>query len=176
MHGNILRWHFGLGAFCVLLVAGCAKPGPEQRLRATLVQMRAAIEARDVRGAMAPVAENFVGEHGMDAAGVRRLLQLQLLGHQTIGVTVGPVDVQMQGSTATARFSVLLPSHHRLAATRQRVGAVPCAVDGGWRVGQLSASRREALTAGASLCPHAQRCSIAMWRQTFATPAMNPLP
>lgn len=32
----------------------------------------------------------------------------KLLGHQAIGVTVGPVDVQMQGSTATVRFSVLL--------------------------------------------------------------------
>lgn len=93
MRSSILRWQVGLVAFCVLLVAGCAKPGPEQRLRATVEQMRAAIEARDVRGAMAPVAEDFVGEHGMDAAGARRLLQLQLLGHQAIGVTVGPVDV-----------------------------------------------------------------------------------
>ncbi|MEA9752374.1 nuclear transport factor 2 family protein [Xanthomonas campestris pv. raphani] len=104
MRSSILRWHVGMAALCVLLLAGCA----EQRLRATVEQMRAAIEARDVREAMAPVAEDFVGEHGMDAAGARRLLQLQLLGHQTIGVTVGPVDVQMQGSTATVRFSVLL--------------------------------------------------------------------
>ncbi|MEA9829581.1 nuclear transport factor 2 family protein [Xanthomonas campestris pv. raphani] len=108
MRSSILRWHVGLVAFCVLVLAGCAKPGPEQRLRATVEQMRAAIEARDVREAMAPVAEDFVGEHGMDAAGARRLLQLQLLGHQAIGVTFGPVDVQMQGSTATVRFSVLL--------------------------------------------------------------------
>ena len=56
MRSSILRWHVGLAAFCVLLLAGCAKPGPEQRLRATVEQMRAAIEARDVREAMAPVA------------------------------------------------------------------------------------------------------------------------
>ena len=58
--------------------------------------------------AVLPRADVRPGAVRRRPSGARRLLQLQLLGHQAIGVTVGPVDVQMQGSTATVRFSVLL--------------------------------------------------------------------
>ncbi|MBB4758445.1 ketosteroid isomerase-like protein [Xanthomonas campestris] len=89
-------------------LVGCTRAAPEQRLRATLETMHQAIEARDIGEAMAPVAEDFVGDQGLDAAGLRRLMQLQMLGNRRIGVTLGPVDVQLHDDTARVRFTALL--------------------------------------------------------------------
>ncbi|NIJ95064.1 ketosteroid isomerase-like protein [Xanthomonas campestris] len=89
-------------------LVGCTRAAPEQRLRATLETMHQAIEARDIGEAMVPVAEDFVGDQGLDAAGLRRLMQLQMLGNRRIGVTLGPVDVQLHDDTARVRFTALL--------------------------------------------------------------------
>ncbi|MEQ7896139.1 hypothetical protein [Xanthomonas arboricola] len=102
------RWRVGLVAILVVALSGCTRAAPEQRLRATLEAMHQAIEARQVGEAMAPVAEDFVGEQGLDAAGLRRLMQLRMLGNRRIGVTLGPVDVQLRDDTARVRFTALL--------------------------------------------------------------------
>lgn len=101
-------WRVGLVAILVVALSGCTRAAPEQRLRATLEAMHQAIEARQIGAAMAPVAEDFVGEQGLDAAGLRRLMQLQMLGNRRIGVTLGPVDVQLRDDTARVRFTALL--------------------------------------------------------------------
>ncbi|QDS15929.1 nuclear transport factor 2 family protein [Xanthomonas arboricola] len=101
-------WRVGLVAILVVALSGCTRAAPEQRLRATLEAMHQAIEAREIGEAMAPVAEDFVGEQGLDAAGLRRLMQLQMLGNRRIGVTLGPVDVQLRDDTARVRFTALL--------------------------------------------------------------------
>ncbi|WP_126942714.1 nuclear transport factor 2 family protein [Xanthomonas sp. BRIP62409] len=109
MQGSIqARWRVGLVAICIVGLVGCTRAAPEQRLRATLETMHLAIEARDIGEAMAPVAEDFVGDQGLDAAGLRRLMQLQMLGNRRIGVTLGPVDVQLHDDTARVRFTALL--------------------------------------------------------------------
>ncbi|PPT56257.1 hypothetical protein XarbCFBP8138_08730 [Xanthomonas arboricola] len=102
------RWQVGLVAILVVALSGCTRAAPEQRLRATLEAMHQAIEARQIGAAMAPVAEDFVGEQGLDAAGLRRLMQLQMLGNRRIGVTLGPVEVQLRDDTARVRFTALL--------------------------------------------------------------------
>ncbi|MBV6815206.1 hypothetical protein [Xanthomonas campestris] len=101
-------WRVVWVGFCMLVLLGCTRAAPEQRLRATLEQMHQAIEARQIGDAMAPVAEDFVGENGLDAAGLRRLMQVQMLDNQQVGVTMGPVDVALRGDTATVRFAALL--------------------------------------------------------------------
>lgn len=101
-------WRVGLVAILVVALSGCTRAAPEQRLRATLEAMHQAIEAREIGEAMAPVAEDFVGEQGLDAASLRRLMQLQMLGNRRIGVTLGPVDVQVRDDTARVRFTALL--------------------------------------------------------------------
>ncbi len=101
-------WRVVWVGFCMLVLLGCTRAAPEQRLRATLEQMHQAIEARQIGDAMALVAEDFVGENGLDAAGLRRLMQVQMLGNQQVGVTMGPVDVVLRGDTATVRFTALL--------------------------------------------------------------------
>ncbi|MBB3843526.1 hypothetical protein [Xanthomonas arboricola] len=109
MQGSIQAWwRVGLVAILVVALSGCTRAAPEQPLRATLEAMHQAIEARQVGEAMAPVAEDFVGEQGLDAAGLRRLMQLQMLGNRRIGVTLGPVDVQLRDDTARVRFTALL--------------------------------------------------------------------
>ncbi|AGI08301.1 Hypothetical Protein XCAW_02518 [Xanthomonas citri subsp. citri Aw12879] len=102
------QWRVVWVGFCMLVLLGCTRAAPEQRLRATLEQMHQAIEAREIGDAMAPVAEDFVGENGLDADGLRRLMRVQMLGNQQIGVTMGPVDVALAGDTATVRFTALL--------------------------------------------------------------------
>ncbi|SMQ95362.1 Hypothetical Protein NBC2815_02023 [Xanthomonas fragariae] len=68
------------------------------------------IEARGIGDVMAPVAvaEDFVGENGPDAAGLRRLMQLQMLCNRQISVTMGPVDFELRGEMANVRFTALL--------------------------------------------------------------------
>ncbi|AZR27429.1 hypothetical protein NX80_014215 [Xanthomonas vasicola pv. arecae] len=101
------RWHVVCVGFCMPALLGCTRAAPEQQLRATLEQMHQAIEACEIGTAMAPVAEDFVGENGLDAAGLRRLVQAQMLGNAQIGVTMGPVDVALRGDTATVQFTAL---------------------------------------------------------------------
>ncbi|PPU38094.1 hypothetical protein [Xanthomonas arboricola] len=102
------RWWVRLVSICVVAWIGCTRAAPEQRLRATLETMHQAIEARQIGEALAPVAEDFVGEQGVDAAGLRRLMQLQMLGNRRIGVTLGPVDVRLRDDSASVRFTALL--------------------------------------------------------------------
>ncbi|MEG1680420.1 MAG: hypothetical protein RR326_10015, partial [Stenotrophomonas sp.] len=55
------------------------------------------------------VAEDFVGNEGLDRAGMERLLRGQLLLNAKVGVQTGPLRVEMgEGDTATVRFTVLL--------------------------------------------------------------------
>ncbi|PPU95327.1 hypothetical protein XpopCFBP1817_08940 [Xanthomonas populi] len=108
-----VRWRVGSVALCVVALSVCTRAALEQRLRATLKKMHQAIEARGIGEAMALVAEDFVGEQRLDAAGLRRLtqlqmMQLQMLGNRRIGVTLGPGDVQLRDDTASVRFTALL--------------------------------------------------------------------
>ncbi|KGE52438.1 hypothetical protein [Xanthomonas axonopodis] len=106
--GIQVPWRVVWVGFCMLFLLGCTRAVPERRLRATLEQMHQAIEARQIGDAMASAAEDFVGENGLDAAGLRRLMQVQMLGNQQIGVTMVPVEVALGGDTATVRFIALL--------------------------------------------------------------------
>ncbi|WP_115048522.1 YybH family protein [Xanthomonas arboricola] len=125
------RWWLAWGAICIAALIACTRAAPEQRLRATLEAMHQAIEARDLGEAMAPVAEDFVGDHGLDAAGLRRLMQLQMRGNRRIGVTLGPVDVQLRDDTARVRFSALLTGGNGRGLPEQ---AQAFQVTTGWRL------------------------------------------
>lgn len=91
-------------------MAGCARQPPEQRLRQTIAAMQEAVESGAPADFMAPVATDFVGNGGLDRAGLERLLKAQLLLNRKVAAQTGPVTVEMGegGGTATVRFSVLL--------------------------------------------------------------------
>jgi ketosteroid isomerase-like protein len=96
-----------LGA-CLLMLAACSRPAPEQALRDTIAQMQSAMEARDAGALDEHVAEDFIGPEGMDRKDARRMAQLVFLRNRDIDATLGPLQVSMQGEHATVRFSAAL--------------------------------------------------------------------
>lgn len=91
-----------------LLIAGCAKPPPEQALRESVQRLRDAVEQRDASAVEDDLADDFIGPRGMDRDGARRLAALLFLRHRDIGVTLGPVDVSVLQEHATVRFTAVL--------------------------------------------------------------------
>jgi len=90
------------------LVAGCGRGDAEAALREDIAALQAAIEARDA-GAMADhLAGDFVGSDGMDRDGARRLAALYFMRHGNVGVTAGPLEVELRGDHATVRTTVVV--------------------------------------------------------------------
>jgi ketosteroid isomerase-like protein len=100
--------------------------------------MQAAAEARRPAAVVEWVSEDFIGSHGLDREQLRRLLQAQMFGNQQVGVTLGPLDVQMHGEQATVRFVALTTGGSgRLLPDRARGYRVVSQwqlEDGQWRV------------------------------------------
>ena len=89
-------------------LAACARDTPETALRAQLQRMQAAATERRAGDFMEGVAADFVGNEGMDRAALHNLMRAQVLGNSTIGVTTGPVEIDMKSDRATLRFTALL--------------------------------------------------------------------
>lgn len=99
-----------LAVACVLclLLAGCGREDAEQALRDDIASLQAALEARDAGAVADLLAEDFVGNDGLDRDGARRLAAVYFLRHRDIGVTLGPLDVRLQGNHATVRGTAVL--------------------------------------------------------------------
>src|SRR3546814_11236543 len=54
------------------------------------------------------LAEDFVGNDGLDRDGARRLAAVYFMRNASIGVTPGPLEVELQGDHATVRTTVVL--------------------------------------------------------------------
>lgn len=102
-----------LCAVIVLSLGACRREPPEQRLRATIVAMQDAVEIGKPGEFMDAVSSDFVGNEGLDRAGLERLLKGQLLLNAKVAIQTGPVTVDLAGDTATVRFSVLLAGGSR---------------------------------------------------------------
>lgn len=112
------------------LAAGCARTPPEQALRDTIAAMEAAAETRDSEALVEHFAEDFAGPEGMDRDRFRRYLALIWLRNREVGVTLGPLDVELLGDRAKVGFT---------AATRGGEGLLPDSarvyqVETGWRL------------------------------------------
>jgi hypothetical protein len=127
---------------CVLvlggLAAGCARAPDEQRLREAIAAMEAAAEARQPAAVVEWVSTDFTGSHGLDRDQLRRLLQARMIGRSSVGVALGPLDIEIDGPHATVRFVVLLTGGSgRLLPDQARGYAVVSQwrlEDGEWRV------------------------------------------
>jgi hypothetical protein len=95
-------------AACILLVAGCTRTPPEERLRETVGGLQAAIEKRDVSTLDELLAGDFIGPGGLDRSGARRMAQAMFLRYRDVGVSVGPLDVEVQEQHATVSFTAAL--------------------------------------------------------------------
>lgn len=97
-----------LFALCCALTAGCRRPAPEAALREAVASLQSAIEARDADGVGDALADDFIGNDALDRDGARRLAALMFMQSQTIGVSLGPLDVALQGERATVRSTAAL--------------------------------------------------------------------
>jgi hypothetical protein len=99
-------WLAGLlVALCAVLV-GCDSTPPEEKLRATIAQMQADGEAHKVSAVMDSVAADFGGPEGMDRKLLQRFLTFTSMRNAQLGVTIGPMDVEVMGERATAKFTL----------------------------------------------------------------------
>lgn len=95
-------------ACALALAAGCSRPAPEEALRAALSEVREGIERRDAGALRRRLAEDFIGPHGMDRDQARRTAALYMMQHQSVGLTLGPLEVEVREPHATVRFRAAL--------------------------------------------------------------------
>ena len=97
-----------LGVLASVVAVGCSRTAPEQAVREQLEVLQAAIDGRDAGDVQALLADDFVGNQGMDRRGARQLAVAVFLQHRDVGARIGPVAVELRGEDeATATFSVL---------------------------------------------------------------------
>jgi len=107
IHARLRSWCGVVGAVLLLLATACSRAPEEQRLREVIAAMQAAAEAREPAAVVEHISDDFSGSGGLDREQLRRMLQIQMLRNQAIGVTLGPADVLVDGDRATARFVAL---------------------------------------------------------------------
>ena len=96
------NWAFAV--LVLLALSACSRSTPEQVLRLQITQMQHGIEQREAARVIEPLADDFLGNGGMDRQAVERLLLL----NQRIEVVLGPVDLSIEGQNAQADFTVVL--------------------------------------------------------------------
>jgi len=107
--GGAARIRAAAGAVCALaLLAACSRPAPEEALRAALAEVQESIEQRDAGTLRRYLAEDFIGPGGMDRDQARRTAALYMMRHQSVGLTMGSLDVELQEPHATVRFRAAL--------------------------------------------------------------------
>jgi ketosteroid isomerase-like protein len=100
---------YALSVAALLMLAACRHTPDEQRIREAVVAMQAAVEARDPRAFMRYVSDDFTGNDGQaDRDGLHNLLRAQVLRNESVGVTLGPIDVDLQGDRATVHVTATL--------------------------------------------------------------------
>lgn len=98
----------GIAISACLLLSACAKDDPEQAVRLQVQAMQAAIDARNAGDVEDLLAQDFVGNDGMDRRAIRRLAAGVFLRHKDVAAKLGPVSVELRGDRdAIAHFSVL---------------------------------------------------------------------
>lgn len=96
------------------ILPGCSRPPDETAIRATIESMRKAAEARDAGEVLDSIASDFSGRGGeLDRDGLSRLLKLELLRPEPIGVAIGSIEIAIDGDRATAKFGMTLTDRSR---------------------------------------------------------------
>ena len=130
-----------LVALCLLIVAvnGCSRTPPEQAIRQQLAALQSAIDARDAGAVQDLLADEFIGNGGMDRRVARQMAVAVFLRHRDVGARLGPVTVEIRSETeAIAKFNVLATgSNGGLLPTNGQVFEFETGwrlIDGEWRL------------------------------------------
>ena len=93
----------------LLLLFACSGDNPEDLLRRQIASMETAVEARKPADFLQYVTEDFSGENGqLDRQQLRGVLASQLVGNQSVSVTLGPPEIKVTGDRATVKVSALV--------------------------------------------------------------------
>ena len=117
-------------AALLALPAACSREPPEQALRATIATMQAAAEARDSDALAESISEDFVGPEGMDRDMFRRYLAVLWLRNREVGVSLGPLEVELIGERANVEFTAAATGGEGWMPDRAQVYRVTT----GWRI------------------------------------------
>ena len=91
-----------------VLLGACTRTPPEEKLRTTIAGLQAAIEQRDGSALQDVIADDFIGPDGLDRDGARRMAQATFLRYRDVGVSLGPLDIDLREQHATVRFTAAL--------------------------------------------------------------------
>ena len=90
----------------MLALAACRRDTPEQAVRQQVEAMQAAIDARDAGAVDDLLAEDFVGNQGLDRRGAKQLAAAVFLRHRDVDARVGPVEVELRGGLASPQVAI----------------------------------------------------------------------
>lgn len=129
--GRARRVLLGVGCGIALfsLLQGCSRDDPETALRARIAALAESIE-REPAALQQYLAEDFIGNDGLDRSGARAMALGYRMRYRDTGVVVGPVALQMGPGHATARSTVVLRGGSGLLPE----GAGAYEVESGWRL------------------------------------------
>ena len=126
---------FGALVFALVLVGltGCSREAPEAPIRAQVIALQSAIEARNASDVADLLDEDFIGPQGMDRRTARQTAAVLMLRHQRIGVVTGPLDVRLQGEDrAMVRTRAALTGGDGAALLPESAQA--WRIESGWRL------------------------------------------
>ncbi|MEO8364832.1 MAG: nuclear transport factor 2 family protein [Pseudoxanthomonas sp.] len=117
---------------CALMaMSACQRDSPEEALRTQLQEMQSAAGEGRMGDFMGGVADDFVGNEGMDRAAMHNLLRMQALARSNFSVTTGPLQIQIQGEQASVIFDVVVAGgNRRLLPDSARAYSITS----GWRI------------------------------------------
>lgn len=114
-----------------MLLASCARSEPEAALRARVDSLSEAITQPDPAAMQQHLAGDFIGNGGLDRDGARRLAMGFALRHRDIGLSLGPLEVDVAGEHATVRGTAILRGGSGLGLPER---AQVYEVESGWRL------------------------------------------
>jgi hypothetical protein len=106
--------------------------------------MQQAMQERSPRAFMAHVGDDFVGNEAVfDKTALFNLLRVEVLRNDSVGVMLGPIDIELQGDRATAHVVAtvtggsggLLPEHgavYDITSGWKRQGREWVCISGRW--------------------------------------------
>lgn len=97
---------FALAIAIVLVLVACSRPPDEERVRAAIAEMQAALEDGRPADFMRHVSSDFTGADGsVDGEGLHNLLRAQVFANERIGITSGPLVIERSGDRITVRVT-----------------------------------------------------------------------
>ena len=126
------------------VLCACSRSSDEERIRQAMAAMQQAMQERSPRAFMAHVGDDFVGNEAVfDKTALFNLLRVEVLRNDSVGVMLGPIDIELQGDRATAHVVAtvtggsggLLPEHgavYDITSGWKRQGREWVCISGRW--------------------------------------------